>query len=91
MDELGVSRVPANDSFGFLVYEAPDSTDHLLMTNEQFAGTKVLQLDVSRLHASYQGNKYERVFTKAGRYRFYVSDNLESENGGFRCTVTYKP
>jgi hypothetical protein len=33
--------------------------------------------------------KSERVFTKPGKYILYTSDNLESEDPGYRCEIRY--
>jgi hypothetical protein len=35
------------------------------------------------------GGDNSRVFTKPGRYTVYSSENLESEEPGYRCEIRY--
>jgi hypothetical protein len=86
--ELALRRV-ADDAWFFLVVGMPPDDYPQLMTPEQFESAVYVKLPPSLSWVQWtQGTKMERVFTP-GLYELYVSDALESENGGFRCRFTY--
>ena len=60
------------------------------MTSEEFAKARRVEIPAT-ITASRPGpnRPLERVFSKPGRYILYSSSNLESEDGGYTCTINY--
>lgn len=87
--ELAIRRVSDNAWF-FLVSKLPFDGMQPLMTSIQFAGAS--QVDIRMDQRGYDGpeNPDGLIFTAPGEYDVYVSTALESEEGGFKCVVTYK-
>ena len=87
-DELAVRRVSDNAWF-FLVVGMPTEGESQLMTTEEFAQAKLV-----RIHGDFKSTaapgKPEPVFSRPGKYEIYVSDVLESEIGGHRCSFVVK-
>jgi len=92
LDELAVIT-PRGKTTHFLVVGSPPEEMRPLMTTESLARVHSFSVDVSTLqglewsHASSP----EKIFREAGRYEFYLSSTLESEEGGYTCTVEYSP
>jgi hypothetical protein len=88
--ELAIHSL-ANNKWYFLVVESPPPEMHAIMTPEDFAkATRViLPPNVVGMDWSVQGVE-SQIFTKPGQYMVYSSSNLESEDGGFRCAVSYR-
>ena len=75
----------------FLVVGAPPSTMKSLMSSEQFESAK--EIEIAPTTTGYRwdnkgGNK--TIFSKPGKYTLYVSENLESEEGGYKCELFVK-
>ena len=87
-DELAVRRVSDNVWF-FLVVGMPTEGEPQLMTTEEFALAKQVQV-----HGNFESKatpgKPEKLFARPGKYEIYVSDILESEVGGHRCRFVVK-
>lgn len=65
----------------------PDDTEKSgLMEGKLFAAQKMIQIPVDAVV-----NKATRIFSKAGTYTFYVSQNLETDDGtpSYQCKVTF--
>lgn len=87
--ELGILR-ESDNVFFFLVVESPPPDMISLMTPEQFARVSQLEIAASiEGHASVAHRGRERVFTTPGAYSVYTSNALESEEGGFTCSIKY--
>jgi hypothetical protein len=88
--ELAVRRV-ADNKWYFLVVGSPPPEMHPLMTPEQFAKSVHVELAAGFTGLDWSLNGAQtQVFTRPGKYVIYSSDILESEVGGFRCTVMYR-
>ena len=90
--ELAIQRV--SDGIWYdLVLDNPPSPMKSLMSPDAFAAAR--QLVISKDTIGYWWNKKTgkgtggRIFTKPGRYIVYTSENMESEDGGYKCTVNY--
>ena len=82
--ELAVRRV-ADDAWFFLVVASPPKGYPQLMSSEQFDSAVDIELPASLRWIQWaHGAKSEKVFNP-GLYELYISDNLESEVGGFKC------
>ena len=92
LDELAV-LTPRGETMHFLVVGAPPDEMQPLMSTEELAQTTLFWVDVSSL----QGLEWkvdatsEKVFQEPGQYEFLVSTTLESEEGGYKCSVNYQP
>lgn len=87
--ELGIHR-ESDNVFFFLVVESPPPTMVPLMTPELFARTSQLQIDASIEGYAWAADRgRERVFTAPGTYTVYTSNALESEEGGYTCSIKY--
>jgi hypothetical protein len=89
--ELAITRHVDNIPF-FLVVSSPPADMKSLMSPDEFA--KARRVTFKTTDAGYawvkdRGN--ERVFTMPGKYTVRVSEVLESERGGYSCTITYAP
>jgi hypothetical protein len=89
--ELAITRQADNIPF-FLVVGLPPSDMKSLMSPDQFAQARRVTFkttDTAYAWVKDRGN--ERVFTVPGKYTVHASEVLESELGGYRCTVAYAP
>jgi hypothetical protein len=87
--ELSVQG-PRKEQIFLLVVGSPPSGDPQLMTPREFAAASeaTISTDLVAKPWVFQA-KPERVFSTPGVYTIRVSENLESEVGGFSCTVKY--
>lgn len=85
--ELAIERKGVERWF-FLVLASPYPAPARLMTPDAFekATRVVIPADVM---ADYEG-KSARVFTQPGRYTVYTSENLQSEEPGYRCEIEFR-
>ena len=64
-----------------------------LMSRQAFAEARQLIIPADTIGYHWDdktGNGVgERIFSKPGRYIVYTSDNLESEDPGYKCIVNY--
>ncbi|NYZ63432.1 hypothetical protein [Luteimonas deserti] len=87
--ELAVRRVSDNTWY-FLVVGLPPTGVPQLMTPEDFAIAKRVEVPATfETRAWGAWAPLERVFNRPGAYEAYVSNNLESEDGGYRCSFYY--
>jgi hypothetical protein len=84
--ELGIVR--DFDQRLFLLVTGDDSTDPFLMSAPEFQQASHITLQRDLLAATSARNEAgDRVFSHPGSYRILLSDSLESEQGGYFCTV----
>ncbi len=87
---------PVSRSWWFLVY-SPDETrpdTKPVMSSVKFAKTSTVKLKISTATGTLWEagkNKDERIFQSPGIYKIYISEALETERGGYSCTVKYDP
>ena len=86
--ELAIRRVSDN-AWYFLVVGLPPEDDPQLMSQEEFsAATRVVIPASFKARSSAEG-PLEPILSRHGMYEVYVSDNLESEDGGYVCSFKY--
>jgi hypothetical protein len=83
---LAIERL-SDKSWHFIVVGLPDPGSKPLMTPDAYEKARRLVLPPNVV--GILGNKDPRVFTKPGRYTVYTSENLESEEPGYRCEIRY--
>jgi len=92
--ELAVNY-PRLRRWWFLVYlrDAGSSGSKPLMPSSEFVKTPVVMLKVGEARGTlWEGKtKDELIFVEPGMYSIFLSDILESEVGGYTCTVEYMP
>ena len=86
--ELAIRRV-SDDSWYFLVVGSPPDGEPQLMTPEEFASASHVEVPASFKGRASVDGPLGRIFSRAGAYEAYVSDNLESEEGGYMCSFKY--
>lgn len=87
--ELAIKRKGDGITF-FLVVGNPPSYMVPLMTTSEFSKTKELKLSANiEAFPWVNDSKKESVFTKSGDYTIQISNNLESEEGGYYCNIKY--
>ena len=85
--ELAVRRV-ADDSWFFLVVASPPADYRNLLEPEELSRRSQVQIPANLRWASWAvGAEPEAVF-RSGVYELYLSENLESEIGGYKCRFT---
>ena len=87
--ELAINRMRDKVSF-FLVVGGPPDNMTPLMTTDEFSHAKEVKISARAEALPWvSGSKKAPIFTKSGTYRIQVSNNLESEDGGYYCNVQY--
>ena len=86
--ELAIRRVSDN-SWYFLVVGSPPEGEPQLMTPGEFASASRTEVPASFQGRASVDGPLERIFSRTGTYEAYVSDNLESEDGGYMCSFKY--
>ena len=86
--ELAIRRVSDNTWY-FLVGHAPPDGEPQLMTPEDFALADRTEVPTSFLGRASADTSLGPIFNRPGSYEAYVSDNLESEQGGYMCSFKY--
>jgi hypothetical protein len=84
-DELGVAT-PSGDFF-FLVTGRDAPAGDLPVSSAQLALMEKLEVPTHLLGHSSLKQAQEKIFAESGQYKFHLSDNLESELGGFVCAI----
>lgn len=75
----------------FLVVGSPPSTMKSLMSSQQFESAKEIEIAPTITGYRWDNNGgNEMIFSKSGKYTLYVSENLESEEGGYKCELFFK-
>jgi|JI7StandDraft_1071085.scaffolds.fasta_scaffold517901_1 hypothetical protein len=87
-DELAVRRV-ADNAWFLLVVGMPSEGEPQLMKTDEFAVAKQVLVQGDFVSRSTP-NRPEKIFSRQGKYEIYVSDVLESEVGGYRCSFVVK-
>jgi len=90
--ELAVRR-PGNKVPHFLVVGLPPEEMKPLMSPDQLSATSEVRIRVAALNGlEWSSNaSSEPIFTVPGTYEFWLSTNLESEEGAYVCRVRYQP
>lgn len=89
--ELAITR-HVDDIRFFLVVSQPPADMKSLMSPDEFSKARRVTFKTTDTgYAWVKGRGNERVFTMPGKYTVLVSEVLESEHGGYSCTVTYAP
>jgi len=82
-------------SWWFLVYWPDPSMVGAkpIISREEFITTPLVKLKVKEAKGTlWTGNtKSDQIFVQPGTYSIFLSDNLESEAGGYTCAVEYVP
>ena len=87
--ELSVQG-PKKEQIFLLVVGSPPPDDPQLMTPKEFAAATEVTISTELVAKPWVFQaKPKRVFSTPGIYTVRVSENLESEVGGFFCTVKY--
>jgi len=90
--DLAIRRV-AGDIWFDLIMASPPPPMKSLMSRQAFAEARqlIIPADTIGYHWDDKTGKGvgERIFSKPGRYIVYTSDNLESEDPGYKCIVNY--
>lgn len=72
--------------FSFLVLRDVEPGTKPLMTSTALLASKSVSIATATL-SGFAGGTNTKVFRKPGEYAFYLSGNLESEEGGYMCTT----
>lgn len=90
--ELAVRR-PGEQVPHFLVVDLPPERMKPLMSTDELSRTSEVRVNVPELIGLpwKVDASAEPVFTVPGTYEFWLSTNLESEDGAYVCRVTYRP
>ena len=87
--EFAIRRVSDNTWY-FLVVGLPPEDVPQLMTPEDFSIATRVEIPASfEMRAWGVGALLEPVLNLPGAYEAYVSDNLESEDGGYFCSFNF--
>ncbi len=86
--ELGVRRHSDNTWYFLVVASHPDNAK-VLMTPELFETKAQIKIPASSMTTEWVTGQEVPIFAASGTYSIYVSDNLESEAGGYVCTIQY--
>ena len=86
--ELGVRRHSDNTWYLLVVAGPPDNAKNL-MEPEIFEAKKQVSIAASSMTTEWTTGKEVPIFSTSGIYSIYVSTNLESEAGGYVCTIEY--
>jgi len=88
--ELAIRRNGTREWY-FLVVRSPPPEMRPFMTPEAFKAARRATLTERTEGLPWVDNsKSERVFSRPGRYIVHASDVLESEAGGYICTIDYQ-
>jgi hypothetical protein len=91
LSELAVFREGSDTSHFIIVGSPPDGMTNLIAPNELATKNELTLNTVMLTGLEWKtGAKQELIFSKSGKYTFYISPNLESEIGGYKCVVNYQ-
>jgi hypothetical protein len=90
--ELAVLR-PGATTPHFVVVDLPPQEMTPLMSPDELGVSKEIRIPVAELTGlEWSVNAApEPIFTVPGTYQFWLSPNLESEDGAYVCRVEYQP
>ena len=85
--ELSIRRLKGNVWYDLVSY---DTEVKPLMSPEEYASARRVEIPAT-ITASREAPNMPigRVFSRPGRYILYSSTNMESEDGGYICTINY--
>lgn len=86
--ELGVRR-HSDSTWHFLVVARPPDNAKNLMEPEIFQNKKQVIIPASSMTTEWSTGNEVPIFPSSGIYSIYTSSNLESEFGGYMCTIEY--
>ncbi|HEY2445771.1 MAG TPA: hypothetical protein VGI20_08550 [Rhizomicrobium sp.] len=88
--ELAVHRL-SDDVWFALVTDSPPSDMHSVMTPREYAEVRRLKLPADVTGYQWWSNEggQKRIFTVAGDYVVYSSDNIESSSPGLGCSINF--
>jgi hypothetical protein len=86
--ELAIRRVSDN-AWYFLVVWLPPEGEPQLMSPEDFALATHVEIPASFKGRASVDDPLGPIFSRPGAYETYVSDTLESEEGGYVCSFKY--
>ena len=87
--ELAIHRLD-DDAWFFLVVVSPPAEMANLMEPGEFAVVRRVEVPASTVWPEWTTpSTADRIFKFSGKYMIYTSENLESEQGGYRCAVKY--
>lgn len=86
--ELAIRRV-ADNAWYFLIGVLPVEGEPQLMTSAEFSKAGRVEISASFKARASENGPLEPIFHRPGAYEVYVSDNLESEEGGYVCRLDY--
>lgn len=91
-DELAILK-PGESTSHFLIVGSPPQKMKSLMEKRAFAAGSMFEFPVLEIEGLQwkSDSKSEKIFTAEGEYEFSISTSLESDAGGFTCSVKYKP
>jgi hypothetical protein len=89
--ELSIVRMTDKATF-MLVVGMPPADIFQLMSTEEFSKARRVEVPSSLKATPWvaESRLSELVFSSTGEYRVYVSENLESERGGYWCKVFFE-
>ena len=87
--ELAIRRV-AGDRWYFLVSRSPQGNEPQLMDSDAFEKATLVEIPTSIKARASADQPLEPVFLRSGVYEVYVSDALETEEGGYTCRFHYE-
>ncbi|CAN7562960.1 hypothetical protein LJR143_003924 [Pseudoxanthomonas sp. LjRoot143] len=86
--ELAIRRVSDNTWY-FLVGHMPPDGEPQLTTPEKLALANSIEVPTSFRGRASEADALAPIFNRSGAYEAYLSDNLESEEGGYVCSFNY--
>lgn len=87
--EMAIMR-KSDGVYFFLVVGSPPSNMMPIMTTTEFSKAKEVKISTKSEALPWVADaSKEAMFTKSGTYTIQVSDNLESEEGGYYCDIKY--
>lgn len=87
--ELAIMRKSDGIAY-FLVVGSPPSNMTPLMTTTEFSKAKEVKISAKTEAFPWVAEaSKEAIFTRSGTYTIQVSNNLESDEGGYICNIKY--
>lgn len=89
--ELAIIRDSDKRAY-FLIVGLPPKEMKSLMTPAEFEKASSVTIDENTVGLPWEANSVnEPIFVEPGSYTILVSDILESEIGGYKCSIEYLP
>jgi hypothetical protein len=88
--EMAIRRIKDRSWYSVISYGPAEPGDiKPPLTSEEFAVARRLEIPSTAKALLDGGRGVAPIFSKPGRYTVYVSDNLDSEDPGYRCEFTF--